>query len=432
MHYSVADDEGRNGMYPFKTNPEDTQWIEKARALKEVFAERARQVDAAGGWPQENWQDIIDGGFLKLGVPKEYGGYANEDAGFSNLCHAVVEIFASACGSTGWIIQNQYHCFGLVAGLGNEEQKRRILTDVAQNGAGVASVGSEVQPGRSQVVPHKDGKISFASDLTPTEGGFLANGFKGFTSGGAASKYLLFWALAPGTDDPDVGASVFVIELPNPGVEFVSGWEEAIGIRASLSGGAKFTNVFIPWKNVLGEPGDFNQSHPYTFELAYAAHSLGSAQGIYEEVRDAVVARPFLQQDDINMYSLGEMASAIAATRSQLWYAQYLYDQKMWGEAAHATLMGLHMAKTTVGMVSTKAFEIVGTRAVFRWSSIPRLMRDARVATLHTRESMIMKTVAKTELSRDYHPKAKYGRRLPESERKTWADLGFRFNRDAA
>ncbi|TIT88292.1 MAG: hypothetical protein E5W59_18925, partial [Mesorhizobium sp.] len=73
---SAARHEGRDGMYPFKTNPEDTQWIEKARALKEVFAERARQVDAAGGWPHENWQDIIDGGFLKLGVPKEYGGYA--------------------------------------------------------------------------------------------------------------------------------------------------------------------------------------------------------------------------------------------------------------------------------------------------------------------------------------------------------------------
>ncbi|MGY5809111.1 acyl-CoA dehydrogenase family protein [Rhizobium sp. LEGMi198b] len=420
-------------MYPFKQSAQDAEWIEKAKALKEVFAKRARQVDDEGGWPHENWKDIIEGGFLKLGVPKEYGGYADEDAGFSNVCHAVVEIFASACGSTGWIIQNQYHCFGLVAALGNEEQKRRILTDVAENGAGVASVGSEVQPGRTQTSAHaNEGKISFASDLTPTEGGFIANGFKGFTSGGGASKYLLFWALAPGTSDPDVGASVFVIELPNAGVEFVKGWEESTGIRASLSGGAKFTDVFIPWKNVLGEPGDFNQVHPYTFELAYASHSLGSAQGIYDEVRQTLSERAFLQDDDTNLYTLGEMASAIAATRSQLWYAQFLQDQKKYGEASHAVLLGLHMAKTTVAMVSHKAFDIVGTRGVFRWNPISRLMRDARVATLHTRESMIMKTVAKTELSRDYFPKAKYGRRIPQSERKTWADLGFHFERDAA
>jgi alkylation response protein AidB-like acyl-CoA dehydrogenase len=419
-------------MYPFKLTAQDAEWIEKAKALKPILAERARAVDEAGGWSEENWKDIVDGGFLKLGVPKQYGGYGDDNAAFSHVCHEVVEIFASACGSTGWIIQNQYHCFGLVAALGNETQKRRILRDVAENGAGVASVGSEVQPGRSQNTPHANGKITFTAELMPTEGGFVANGFKGFTSGGGASKYLLFWALAPGTDDPDVGASVFIIELPNEGVQFVKGWEDATGIRASLSGGARFTNVFIPWSNVLGEPGAFNQDHPYTFELAYAHHSLGSAQGIYDEVRQSVADRAFLQDDDTNLYALGEMASAIAATRSQLWYAQFLYDQKLWGEASHATLQGLHMAKTTVAMVSAKAYDVVGTRAVFRWNPIQRLVRDARVATLHTRESLIMKTVAKSELTRDFFPKAKYGRRLEKDQRRTWADLGFKFERDVA
>ncbi|PZU85492.1 MAG: hypothetical protein DI528_12045 [Shinella sp.] len=419
-------------MYPFKLSPQDAEMIEKAKALKEVFASRARKVDEEGGWPHDNWKDIVEGGFLKLGVPKEYGGYGEEDAGFSHACHAVVEIFASVCGSTGWIIQNQYHCHGLVAALGTEQQKRRIFSDIVTNGVGIASVGSEVAPGRNTSTPHKDGKITFTSDITPTDGGFLVNGFKGFTSGGGAAKYLLWWGVVPGTDDPDIGVCVFLIELPHAGVEFASGWDEAIGIRSSLSGGAKFTDVFIPWKNVLGEPGDFNQIHPYTFELAYASHSLGSAQGIYDEVRQSVAARQFLQDDATNMYSLGEMASAIAATRSQLWYAQHLYDQKMWGEASHATLMGLHMAKTTAVMCANKAAEIVGTRAVFHWSPIPRLARDARVATLHTRESLIMKVVAKTEVTQEYFPKAKYGRRLPASERKTWADFGFKFERDVA
>lgn len=419
-------------MYPFKMSAEDAQWIEKAKALKDVFSQRARKVDEQGGWPHDNWKDIVEGGFLKLGVPKEYGGYAGEDAGFSHVCHTIVELFASVCGSTGWLIQNQYHCHGLVAALGTDRQKRRIFSDIVENGVGIASVGSEVKPGRSTSTPHKDGKISFTSDIVPTEGGFIINGFKGFTSGGGAAKYLLWWGVAPGTDDPDVGVCVFLIELPNPGVEFVSGWEEAIGIRSSLSGGATFKDVFIPWSNVLGEPGDFNQSHPYTFELAYASHSLGSAQGIYDEVRQSVADRDFLQKDGVNMYSLGEMASAIASTRSQLWYAQHLYDQKLWGEASHATLMGLHMAKTTAIMVANKACEIVGTRAVFHWSPIPRLARDARVVSLHTRESMIMTVVAQTEISRDYFPKAKYGRRLPSDQRKTWADLGFKFERDAA
>lgn len=419
-------------MYPFKLSADDAAWIEKARALKDVFAKRARKVDEEGGWPHDNWKDIVEGGFLKLGIPKEYGGLASEDAGFSHVCHTIVELFASACGSTGWIIQNQYHCHGLVAALGSEAQKRKIFSDIVTNGVGIASVGSEVAPGRSTVTPHKNGKITFTSDITPTADGFIVNGFKGFTSGGGAAKYLLWWGVAPGTDDPDVGVCVFLIELPHAGVEFVSGWDEAIGIRASLSGGARFKDVFIPWSNVLGEPGDFNQVHPYTFELAYASHSLGSAQGIYDEVRQAVADRQFLQEDDTNLFLLGEMASFIAATRSQLWIAQNLSDQGKFGEASHATLLGLHLAKTTAMMCASKAAEIVGTRAVFHWSPIPRLARDARVATLHTRESMIMKTVAKIELSGEYFPKAKYGRRLPPEARKTWADLGFVFQRDVA
>ncbi|WP_322092560.1 acyl-CoA dehydrogenase family protein [Paraburkholderia bannensis] len=419
-------------MYSLKQTSEDREWIEKASALKEVFALRARQVDEAGCWPQANWDDIVSGGFLRLGIPKEYGGYAGEDAGFSHVCHTIVEIFASACGSTGWIIQNQFHCHGLVAALGTSAQKQRIFSDIVANGAGIASVGSEVKPGRSAVSPHKDGKITFTAEIEPIEGGFVVNGFKGFTSGGGAAKYLLFWGVAPGTDDPDHGVCVFLIELPNPGVEFVRGWDEAIGIRASLSGGAMFKDVFIPWKNVLGEPGDFNQIHPYTFELAYASHSLGSAQGIYDEVRQSVADRVFLQEDDVNLYVLGEMAAYIAATRSQLWHAQHLYDEHKWGEASHATLLGLHMAKTTARMVAQKAFDVVGTRADFHWNPIPRLARDINVATLHTRESFIMKTVAKSEISRDFFAKAKYGKRLPAGVRKTWAELGFEFDRDAA
>jgi len=412
-------------MYPMNISAHDAAWLEKAKALKPAFASRARKVDELGGWPDENFKDLREQGFLKLGVPREYGGFGGEDAGFSFVCNAVVEIFASACGSTGWALQNQYHSMGLVNGMANEEQKKRILGDIAENGALISSVGSEVQPNKSVSTPGKDGKISFQSGFVPVEGGFEVSGVKGFTSGGAASKYLLFWVLAPGTDDPDVGVTVGVIELPNAGVEWLKGWEDAVGIRASLSGGAKFKNVFIPWRNMLGEPGDYNQIHPYTFEITYCTHLLGISQGIYEAVIATMAEREFLQKDDTNMYAVGEMATAIHATRTMWWHAQELYDRKDWDRAGHTTLLALHQAKVTAALVSNKAFEVIGTRAVFRWNPIERLWRDARVASLHTRENLIMRTVAQGEISGKLFAKAKYGRRLPQSERKTWKDLGL-------
>jgi alkylation response protein AidB-like acyl-CoA dehydrogenase len=418
--------------YPFKLSAEDTAWIDKARALKPIFEKRAQEVDAAGEWPEENFRDLRDQGFMKLGVPKEFGGYGGEDAGYSFVCHAIIEIVASACASTAWALLNQWGCMGLVNRLGNDEQRRRILGDVTANGAMIASAGSEVAPAHTFASADAGGKLSFAAEVKAAPGGFTLTAFKGFTSGSAASKYVLFWALAPGTADPDHGVSTFIVERPNDNVKFVNGWEESIGIRATLSGGAQFSNVFVPWKNVLGQPGDFNQTFPYSFELAYTAHLVGIAQAIFDNVMDTLRSRPFLQDDDTNMYAIGEMAAAIHTTRTAWWYAQQLFDDKQYDIGCHVTLLAIHQAKLTANMVSNKAFDIVGTRAVFRWNPIQRFWRDARVISLHTRETTIMKVVANSELKQEFYFKAKYGKRLPPGERKSWKELGFEQVKEAA
>lgn len=412
-------------MITFAPTSEQTAWIEKATALKPIFAERARELDERGGWPEENFELLRDQGFLKLAIPREYGGLGTEASWCAFTPHAVVETIASACGSTGWALLSQYHAQGLVAGLGNESQKTRILGDVADNGVLIASVGSEVRAAQASSPSSHAGKLTFESELTPTDGGFLANGIKGFSTMGAASKYLLYWALAPGTDNPSVGVTVGVTAADDPGVTFLPGWEEAIGIRASLSGGAKFENVFIPWDNILGEPGDHTQIHPYTFELTYAVQLLGLTQGVYEVIKRTLSERPFLQDDDTTMFTVGEMASAIQAVRTSWWYAQWMWDQEAFDEAAHATLLALHQAKITALMVTQKAFDVIGVRALFKWNPIERPWRDVRTVTLHTRETQLMRLVAEAEVNGSYFAKSKYGFRLPAEERVTWADLGL-------
>jgi hypothetical protein len=43
-----------------------------------------------------------------------------------------------------------------------------------------------------------------------------------------------------------------------------------------------------------------------------------------------------------------------------------------------------------------------------------------------------IKRSPKNEISGDYFRKAKYGRRLAKDQRRTWADLGFKCERDVA
>jgi alkylation response protein AidB-like acyl-CoA dehydrogenase len=409
----------------FAPTAEEQEWIEKAKKLQPVFAGRARKYDENGGWPVENFDVLREEGFLKLAVPREYGGIGTH-AGFCALLpHAVVETVAAACGSTGWGLLTQYHTAGLVAGLGDDEQKTRIFRDVVENGALMASIGSEVMPQQLTAAPGQGTKLKFEAGLTPTEGGFIANATKGFCSMGAASKYLLYWALAPNAESNAEGLTVSVVPADTPGISFLPGWEEAIGIRASLSGGAKFENVFVPWANVLGEPGDYVQIHPYTFELTYAVQLLGIAQGAYDFVKKVLAERPYLQTDDTVMYTVGEMSSALQATRTSWWYAQWLWDERDWDEAAHATMRALHQSKTSAMMITTKAFDVVGVRSLFKFNPLERAWRDVRTVTLHTRESQLMRLLSEGDVSGKRFAKEKYGPRLEPGERKSWADLGL-------
>jgi alkylation response protein AidB-like acyl-CoA dehydrogenase len=90
-----------------------------------------------------------------------------------------------------------------------------------------------------------------------------------------------------------------------------------------------------------------------------------------------------------------------------------------------ASLRALHQAKTTALFVATKAFELVGTRALFKFNPLERAWRDIRTVSLHTRESQLMTLLARSEITGEQFAKVKYGRRIPVDERTSWSDLGM-------
>ncbi|BCW86436.1 acyl-CoA dehydrogenase (plasmid) [Arthrobacter sp. NicSoilE8] len=409
----------------FSNSQDVDEWIAKAEALKPIFAERARRYDAEGSWPKENMELLFEQGFYRLAIPAEFGGLSNE-AGFANILpHSVIEVIASACASTAWALTTQFHCHGLIAGLGNHDQQAWLFKEVLDNGALLATVGSEVVPAQRAATGNEGNAITFNVEFAKCEGGFLANGTKGFTSMAAASTYILYWALAPGTENPSEGLVLGVLNKNDPGVSFLPGWEEVIGIRASLSGPAKFENVPIKDEDVFGQPGDFVQKHPYLFELTYATICLGIAQGAYDFVVKVFNERPYLANEDGLKYTLGEMSSALQATRASWKYAQWLYDTGENDKGSVATLRALHQAKTAGMFVVTKAFDVVGTRALFKFNPLERAWRDLRTVSLHTRESQLMSLVATSEITGEAFAKAKYGHRIPAEERKTWSDVGL-------
>ena len=181
-------------------------------------------------------------------------------------------------------------------------------------------------------------------------------------------------------------------------------------------------NVFIPWSNVLGEPGDFISKNPYTLELSQAFHLIGATQGVYDYVLQTMRDRAFLQKEEGYMVIVGEMSCELQAARASALYASTLWDEKQFGEAAIASLRAHHTAREAALHIATKSFDLIGTRALLKTSPLERFWRDIRTASLHTRDSQLVRLIADGVIEGRYAPKQKYGEL---TEQKTWESLGL-------
>lgn len=408
----------------FTLTAEQKHWVGVAEGLAKDIAANSRRYDEAAEFPTETFAKLRESGLLGLAVPKEYGGSGTPSGNAHLACYLVAEAVSRACTGTGWDLIIHYHQCGAVARLGSEEQKRRILGDVAKNGALMGSLGSEVNHQEQTASKDATRKLIFTAEMMPVKGGFLANAQKHFCSNAPVADYMLYWSIAPGANAATDGLTLSIVTKDSPGLSFSRhGWDEIIGLRSSVSWSAKLENVFIPWENVLGEPGDFVQKDPYTLELSQSFQLLGGARAALDYVIETLRARPFLQKEEGLMVLVGELSGALQAARGSCLIANALWEEEKFGEAALASLRAHHTARETAMHIITKAFDIVGTRALFKAAPLERIWRDIRTASLHTRASQLLRLVADAEVEGHYAPKQKYGALV--SEPATWESLGY-------
>lgn len=396
----------------FRLTSGEQHLVDRARVLAGEFATRAREYDEAAAFPKENFERLREEGLLTLTVPKELGGHGFWQGDRYLPLYMVLEAIATGDASTAQLLQIQSHASGIIAYLGNDEQKRRILGDVVQHGALIASCGSESNP-------RQIGSGKYESELTPVEGGFRLNGVKHFGSLTPAADYYVVYVMAPDATSRAEGYTTVIVSKDDAGVSLSDNWD-VMGMRATVSWSLKLENVFVPWENVLGQPGDWIQHDPRTFTLAYVANHLGTAQGVFDFVREFLKERPFLVEDDVIAYTFGELDAALQATRTSMWYAAWLWEQGRYEEAELASMRVLHTSKQTALAVTTKAFDIVGARGAFKHLPLERALRDVRTFSLHFRESQVLRMLTDAELGGEFHSKQKYG---PKLGRQSWDAL---------
>lgn len=206
-----------------------------------------------GSWDPKFSRKCGARGYIGMRWPERYGGH--ERSALER--YVVIEEMLAAGAPVGahWIADRQSG--NNILAHGTEAAKQKILPEIAAGGCFFAIGMSE---------PNSGSDLAAASTkATRTDGGWLLNGTKIWTTGAHQVHYLIALArTAPRSDDRHAGLTQFIVRMGNDDVQTRPIY--------NLYGGHDFNEVifedtFVPDEMIIGEPGQGWQM--VTGELAF-------------------------------------------------------------------------------------------------------------------------------------------------------------------
>jgi alkylation response protein AidB-like acyl-CoA dehydrogenase len=375
--------------------------LRRIDALTGDFRARARALDDAAAFPEENFADLRAAGLLALTAPTEFGGDGLWWHGAFSPWYALIEHLARVDSVTAQLLQVHSHALGILSRLGSSEQCERFLPDIVAEGRLLASVGSEAKP---------SGKLADISraELEERSDGWHLTARKYFASLAPAADELIVWTAVPGAGPYQERSIIAMIPRDAAKVELVDQWD-VLGMRATVSWSVVIDDYVVPAERLIGEPGAWTRRDPRTFTLAFAANHIGAAGAALDFVTDWVRERPDMAKSEIVRATLGAMSSDLFSVRSAMQAAAALWDAGDLDEAELASIRTLHEAKRIALDISSRAFDVCGARATFRNHDIERIFRDVRTYTLHFRDELYMQQVGAAMLDGDFRAKGYAG-----------------------
>src|SRR5438477_3581729 len=281
-----------------KTGTDTIDWLARADRIAGEIAEAAARHDADESFVSEGYALLKDEGFFKALVPAELGGGG---AAYTEICRAIRHIAAS-CGATALAFSMHSHLVAAAAWRWRHQNAptEGLLKRVAAEDLILVSSGGSDW-------------LKSAGIATKTEGGYLINARKIFSSGCPAGDLLVTSAVY---DDPKEGPTVlhFGVSLKGTGVTILDTWH-VLGMRGSGSHDVELKNVFVPDAAISGrrEQGKwhmlFHIISMIAFPLIYSAY-LRVAEGARAKALQIARKKP----EDANLsYLVGEMENAFAS-----------------------------------------------------------------------------------------------------------------------
>lgn len=357
-----------------------TDYIAVAKSLAKEFAGTAAERDAKGGTPKYERDKLRKSGLLKLIVPEEYGGIG--ETWPTTL--KIVREFAKVDSSIAHVLS--YHHLGVVAPhvFGSTEQKERYYTETIRNNWFWCNALNPL-----------DRRVN----LTPDGNQFRLNGTKSFCSGSVDSDMIPVTAVIG--DDP--GFRIVAVPSHRDGIIINNDWDN-MGQRQTDSGSITFQNVLVSADEILAPstPTTFKTIRACLTQITFANIYLGIAQGAFEAAWEytKTKTRPWLTsgvdsatQDPYILHHYGDMwinlqaAEVVTDKAAELLQAVWERQEKLTVEERGECAIAISTAKvltTRVGLdITSRIFEVMGTRATASEYGFDRYWRNLRTFTLH-------------------------------------------------
>ncbi len=359
---------------------------EYARAAGDSMVEKTKnfcsqyidpvQIDREARIPDGVIKGLGNIGVLGMTIDKQYGG-----AGMSqiNYCR-VMEIIGGHCGSTA-VFVNAHHSIGLRALqlFGTDEQKTKWMAPLAA-GEKLAAfalteqlAGSDAGNVQTKAEPSNDGK------------GYVLTGEKRWITNGGIADVLTVMARTPDPSVPEGKITAFLVTPDMKGFEVLEERMDKVGIRGTATGRIRFTDMYVPKENVLGEVGrglklaltvlDFGRT-------TFGACCTGAAKFCIERmVSRANTRRQFGQTLGQFQLVRGKIAEAVAdmyAMESATLYTAALIDSGAEDYMVETAMIKV-FASDQLWRITNDCLQIWGGKGFFTDQPFERLMRDARL-----------------------------------------------------
>jgi acyl-CoA dehydrogenase len=362
------------------------------RVAAEKVAARANDIDRDAAYPQDMFDLLCELGLFALPFPESHGGTGS----LVSACLAIEEL-GTVCYNTAYLLAVQWTPFGAILAGGTEEQKQRLLPDLASGKMRAAISITEPQSG-SDV-------RGITTRAERSGSGYRLSGAKAWCTGASVSDYIF---VAAKTNDANTTANVNLFRVPTNANGLVIGRkEDKMGARGIPSHPLFLDEVFVPEEDRLGgeKAGGFKlvMEAMNTARPLHAARGVGLAQGALNHAIDFVRNRKAFGEPVQNFqgirWMLADMEMQTQAARSLVYRVAALVDEGLTGKALAPMAATAKCFATDVAMkVALDAVQICGASGISGDFPINRYMRDAKVLQIIEGTNQIQRNIVANSL----------------------------------